>query len=224
MSILESLKKSFQDLSEINLIENFSTIFESPASILTLLGLLILIVVFIRLKKISFTPRLMAQIAIMLALSIVLDFLKIYRMPQGGSVTFGSMVPIILLSLWYGPEVGMLTGLLFGLVSLILGPYILHPVQVLFDYPLPFLLLGAAGFFRKNKYVAAVIAVVLRYICHVISGVVFFAEYAPEGQSPLAYSLIYNGSFIAVELIICIIILALLPVEQLGKNLSSSKA
>jgi thiamine transporter len=219
MSILESLKKSFAKLGEINLVENFKAILEKPSSILVLIALLVLLVVLLRLKKINFTPRIMAQISMMLALAIVLDFLKLYRLPQGGSVTFGSMVPILLISLWYGPEIGMLTGLLFGLVSLILGPYILHPVQVLFDYPLPYLALGAAGYFKKNKYIATIIAVLLRYACHVISGVAFFAEYAKEaGQTPLIYSLTYNGTFLGVELVICLIILALLPVNQLYKS------
>jgi thiamine transporter len=223
MSILESLKKSFDKLGEINLVENFKAILEKPSSILVLIALLVLLVVLLRLKKINFTPRTMAQISMMLALAIVLDLLKLYRLPQGGSVTFGSMVPILLISLWYGPEIGMLTGLLFGLVSLILGPYILHPVQVLFDYPLPYLALGAAGYFKKNKYVATILAVLLRYACHVISGVAFFAEYAKEaGQTPLIYSLTYNGTFLGVELVICLIILALLPVDQLYKSFSKA--
>jgi thiamine transporter len=218
----DALKGSFEKLTKLNFGENFKAIFESPSSILILVALLILVVAFLKFKKINFTTRLMAQVSLMLALAIVLDFFKIYKLPQGGSVTLGSMVPIILISLWYGPEIGMLTGLLFGLLSLILGPYILHPVQVLFDYPLPFLALGVAGYFRKNKYIATVIAVSLRYACHVISGVVFFADYAPEGQSPLAYSLSYNASFLSVELIICVIILALLPVDQLYKNFTKA--
>jgi thiamine transporter len=222
MSIIENLKKSFEKLTKINLLENFAEILKHPLTILTVVALLILAIVLIKSKKVNFTPKLMSQIALALALATVLDLFKIYRFPQGGSVTFGSMIPIILISLWYGPLIGCITGMLFGILSLILGPYIVQPIQVLFDYPLPFMLLGTAGFFRKNKYVASVIAVVLRFICHVISGVVFFANYAPEGQSPLVYSMGYNASYLSLELIICLVLLALLPVERLSKTIASA--
>lgn len=222
MSIIENLRKSFEKLLELNLSENLSEIFKHPVSILTVVGLLIVAFVFAKSRNVKFTPRLMTQIALTVALATVLDFFKIYRFPQGGSITFGSMIPILLISLWHGPLIGCLAGLLFGILSLILGPYIVQPVQVLFDYPLPFLLLGTAGFFKSNKYIAAIVAIALRFVCHVISGVVFFASYAPEGQSPLVYSMIYNGSFLSLELIICLVILAVLPVERLYKAVVSA--
>ena len=74
----------------------------------------------------------------------------IYHFPQGGGVTLGAMVPILLLSYIYGPLVGMLSGFLFGILSLFFNPYIMHPIQVLFDYPLPFAVLGLAGFFASK--------------------------------------------------------------------------
>jgi thiamine transporter len=219
MPILQNLKESFNKLLELNLLENFSEILKHPLSILTVIVLAIIMVVLVRAKKINFTTKLITRIAIALALAVVLDFFKIYRMPQGGSVTLGSMVPIILISLWYGAEVGMLTGMLYGIISLILGPFILHPLQVILDYPLAFLVLGTAGFFKNSKYMGTVLAVVLRFVCSVLSGVIFFAEYAPPGQSPLMYSVIYNGSYLGVELIICLVLIALLPVAQLKKHL-----
>jgi thiamine transporter len=222
MSIFENLGKSFEKLTEINLLENLSEILKHPLTILTIIALLILTVVLVKAKKVNFTPRLMTHVALAIALATVLDFFKIYRFPQYGSVTFGSMVPILLISFWYGPLVGCITGMLFGILSLILGPYIVQPIQVLFDYPLPFLLLGTAGFFKSNKYVGALVAIALRFVCHVISGVVFFASFAPEGQSPLVYSMLYNGSYLSVELVICIVLLALLPVERLYKSIVTS--
>lgn len=219
MPILQSLKESFDKLLELNLLGNFSEIIKHPLSILTVLVLAIIMVVLVKAKKINFTAKLITRIAIALALAVVLDFFKIYRMPQGGSVTLGSMVPIILISLWYGPEIGMLTGMLYGIISLILGPWIVHPLQVILDYPMAFLVLGTAGFFKNNKYVGTSLAVVLRLVCSVLSGVIFFGEYAAPGQSPLMYSIIYNGSYLGVELIICLALMALLPVAQLKKRL-----
>ena len=87
-----------------------------------------------------------------MALATILDMFKLTKLPNGGSVTLGAMVPIILMALLYGPEVGFLTGFLYGLIKLILGPYILHPLQVLFDYPLPFMALGLAGYFKTTKF------------------------------------------------------------------------
>jgi thiamine transporter len=220
-NVSKSLSKSYGKLAKLNLSENLSEILKHPVAILAMLGLLVLLVVLIRSKKIRFTPRVMTQIALVLALSAVLDFFKIYRMPQGGSITFGSMIPLLLISFWYGPQLGLLTGLLFGVLSLILGPYVVHPVQLLFDYPLAYMALGVAGYLSFNKYAATVTAVFLRFICHVISGVAFFASFAPEGQTPLMYSITYNGSFLAIELIICVIIIALLPIDRLRKAVSN---
>lgn len=215
--VLKSLQKSYSKLWEINFSENIGEILKSPLTILTLVGIIILFIFLLRTKRIKLTPKLMTQIAIMVAITVVLDFFKIYRMPQGGSITFGSMVPIILMSLWFGPEVGMLTGLLFGAASLLIGPFIVHPIQVLFDYFLAYLLLGTAGYLKNTKYVATIIAVTLRLACHIISGIVFFAEYAPEGQSVFMYSLVYNGSYLLPDLVICIIILKALPLDRLYK-------
>lgn len=221
--ITDNLKDSWEGLKEINILENLKEIFSDPLGILTVVALFIIIFVLIRAKKIKFTPKLLAQISIMLALTIILDTFKIYRLPQGGSVTLGSMLPILLLSLWYGPEVGMLTGFLFGVISLILGPYVVHPLQLLLDYPLPYLVLGTAGFFRKKKYLGVTLGISLRFMCHIVSGVVFFAEYAAESgySSSLLYSIVYNGSFLSIDSAICILLLALIPFEKLAKVANS---
>jgi thiamine transporter len=129
------------------------------------------------------------------------------------------MVPILLIGLFYGSEIGLLTGLLFGLLDFILGPYILHPVQVLFDYPLAFTALGIAGFFKdKSKFqmlLGVVLAMSTRFLFHFISGMVFYGSYAEPGQTAVAYSFLYNLSYLGPEAVLCIIILAVLPIKQL---------
>ena len=162
------------------------------------------------------------QIGVMLALATVLKMCRIYHFPQGGSVTIGSMVPILLMAIFYGPEIGFLTGGLYGIITLIMDPYILHPTQVLFDYPLPFLILGIAGYFKNNKLLGCGIAIFMKYICHVISGVVFFASYAPEGTSPLIYSFTVNASVVGPDGIICLLIIGLLPIERLYSLINSN--
>ena len=80
---------------------------------------------------------------------------------------------------------------------------------------------GIAGFF-KNKYLGATLGMFLRFVCHFISGVVFFGSYAPAGMSPIIYSLAVNGSAVGGELLICLVLLAFLPIELLVKTLKSN--
>ncbi|NOW86594.1 thiamine transporter [Clostridium beijerinckii] len=207
---IEQFSKLFQNFSQ-----NIQDILASPMSIITLLGCILLLIALAKAKKIKFTPELIARIGIALALATILKMLRLYHFPQGGSITLGSMIPILLIAFIYGPEVGCLTGFLYGVITLILDPYILHPVQVLFDYPLPFTALGIAGFFKQRRLVGVSIAILVRFLCHLISGIVFFGSFAPEGMSPVVYSLLVNGPMIGIEGIICLVILAVLPIERI---------
>lgn len=205
-------------MEDFSLTKSIMEVLKHPLSIAALIGLVALIVVLIRIRKIKFDTRLIAQIGIALTLATVLKIFRIYHLPQGGSITLGSMVPILLLAFFYGPEVGYLTGFLYGIITLILDPFILHPVQVLFDYPLPFIALGVAGYFKDKKILGTVAAIFMRFLCHFISGVAFFGSYAPKGMSPVVYSLTLNGVFLAIEGAICVVIIAMLPMDRL-KNM-----
>lgn len=174
---------------------------------------------------------------ICIALAYVLSLIKAYQMPQGGSVTPASMLPIILFALCFGFKKGIVVAFLFSLLQLING-YFFMPVQVLMDYILAYSCLGLAGFFSpanrmKEKSVGllnrmaqvsflrmcmgTVVAISGRLLFSVLSGVIFFAEYAPEGQNPWVYSLIYNGSYLLPELVITVVLLTLI-VGILGMN------
>lgn len=202
--------------------ENFKTLFNSPLTLITLIGCAILLIAFIKFKSLKFDSKLVARIGLAIALAFILDMLKVYTLPNGGgSISLGSMIPILLISFIYGPSIGLFTGFLFGVLKLIIDPYILNPIQVLFDYPLPFMAVGVAGFF-KNKYLGATLGMLLRFACHFISGVIFFGSYAPAGMSPIIYSLAVNGFAVGGELLICLALLAFLPIEQLIKTLKSN--
>jgi thiamine transporter len=90
------------------------------------------------------------------------------------------------------------------------GGYWFTIIQVLLDYPVAFACLGIAGFFRKQPLIGVTLSIISRLIVHVISGVVFFSEFAPPGQSPIFYSIIYNSSYMLPELIISGILVYLL--------------
>ena len=214
MSIFNDWVEQFSELFQ-KFPQNIQDIISSPMSIITLIGCILLLIVLVKAKKIKFTPQLIARIGIALALATILKMLRLYHFPQGGSITLGSMIPILLIAFMYGPQVGCLTGFLYGVITFILDPYILHPVQVLFDYPLPFMALGLAGFFKDRNWLGTSVAIFVRFICHFISGVAFFGSFAPEGMSPLIYSLLVNGPMIGIEGIICLVILTVLPVERI---------
>ena len=197
------------------LTQNFQTLIESPSSAFALLGVLLLIFFCMYARRIKFSTRMLVYISLMIAVTILLKEIRLYHFPQGGSVTLGSAIPLMLLTYRYGAPVGMFAGFIFGLIEILIDPFILHPIQVLFDYPLPCMAAGLAALFPKN-FIASTISVFAgKFACHFISGVVFFGSYAPEGTSPIIYSLTVNASMIIPEMIICLILLKILPVKRL---------
>ena len=186
-----------------------------PTSLFTLLGVLLLILLFLYARRIKFTTSMLVYIALMLALTILLHQLRLYHMPQGGSITCGAMIPLLLISYRYGSGVGCLTGFLYGMFNLIQDPFIVHPLQVLFDYPLPYMVLGIAAAIPRHMYLGTAAAFLARFLCHFISGAVFFGSYAPAGTSPYLYSLTFNATYLLPEFIICFVLLKVLPVHRL---------
>jgi thiamine transporter len=158
----------------------------------------------------SFSTRILAEIVIFVALATALSYIVVYTLPEGGSITAGSMVPILWLSLRRGPKIGLFTGAVYGMVQLAVMPFIYYPAQVLLDYPLAFGCLGLAGFFQKRPLIGVGVAITGRFVMHFISGVIFFAAFAPPGLSPVAYSAIYNASYLIPEMGISLFIVYLL--------------
>ena len=158
----------------------------------------------------NFDTRVLAEIAIAIALATVLSYIKIFSMPYGGSVTLGSMVPILLISFRRDVKVGVTTGVIYGLVQMFLDGWFYSPVGMLLDYPLAFGVLGLAGLFKKQPIIGVVLGMAGRFVCHFISGVVFFGMYAPEGMSPVIYSTAYNGGYMLPEIVISAILIYLL--------------
>ena len=170
-------------------------------------------------KKLSggLTVKQLIFCAMSLALGTVLSNIKLFEFPFGGSITLLSMLVICLPGYWFGLGAGLLTGTAYGILQLLIDPYVLYPMQLLIDYPLAFGALGLSGLFSNSKFgliKGYLVGVAGRYVFAVISGYVFFAEYAWEGWSPLPYSLVYNGIYLAAEAAITVIILAIPPVQK----------
>lgn len=152
--------------------------------------------------------RIIVEIALAIALAAVLNTLKIWRMPNAGTVSF-VMLPLIVLALRRGLLVGVVAGALYGFADFFIDPFPpVHWLQPLLDYPIAYAMVGLsalaavmwrrayrqgrAGMASLATVLACVIASALRYAVHVLSGVIYFAEFAPPGQPVLVYSSIYN--------------------------------
>lgn len=208
------------------ILENIQGIMSSWTSIATLVGILILYCVFIKVKKINFSSRLISHIALAVAMSVILSFIKLFQLPFGGSANLAAMLPIILISLIYGPIIGIFTGFVYSVLNFVIGPaYILHPIQVLFDYTLPFMAIGLSGFFKKNKFLAIGAGFLVMFIFNYIAGVIFWGSYAADyNMTPLIYSLVYNGSYNLLNCAICMGICSVIDVNRLTKHLVPPRA
>lgn len=163
---------------------------------------------------------------ICISISFVLSYIRILHLPQGGSITLASMFPLVLYSLVFGPVAGMIAGAAYGILQLIQDMWVVNIIQLLLDYPLAFGCIGLAGLAPKgikNLYfrtsLAIIIAFVGRGFMHVVSGAIFFGEYAPEGISPLVYSLGYNGTVVLGELVITLILALILVNTPIYSNI-----
>ncbi len=157
----------------------------------------------------------MLEVSLMVGAASLLSFLKLFKMPYGGSVTL-EMLPILVLAFRRGGKIGMLGGAIHGLIKLLFGRSFVHPLQILLDYPVPYAVVGLAGFgvLRQMRASGTVVAVAARYAVHVLAGVVFWGHYAPEGTPALLYSLIYNANYLVVEAIIMVLLINLLAQRE----------
>lgn len=175
----------------------------------------------ISLKKNPLSTKKLVAIGMYAAIGFLLYLIHFISYPQGGGITLFSMLPIMLLSIFYGPTTGVTGGLVFGLLKILNGAFIVHPVQFLLDYILANMALGLAGVFGTNTRlktnIGAFIAVALSVFVSILSGVVFFGQYAPSGMNIWIYSCIYNISSAGVEGILSIIFMNFLPLIKLKK-------
>ena len=177
-----------------------------------------------------------AEMAIAVALAAALGLVKLFVMPQGGSVSL-EMLPILFVAVRRGLVPAITVGVVYGFVQLLLpGAFLVQPVQVMLDYPLAFGALGLAALvpvpvspvrlnwreirpaparvvpFLALLSGAVVLGVSARFVCHFLSGIIFFGSYAPAGQAVWIYSLTYNLLYLAPEAVLTAVLLALLVV------------
>ena len=157
------------------------------------------------------------------ALSFALSYIKLFSLPQGGSVTLASMLPLIIYAYCFGARKGIFAGVIYGILQILQSPQIYQPMQVLLDYPIAFGAIGLAGIVKNIKWLktplvkfifGASVGLFGRYIAHFLSGYYVFSSWAMEGYTALTWSLVYN----------CFVLVDLAIVLAVGSVLFSSKA
>lgn len=159
----------------------------------------------------------LAECSVMLALSVVLSFVEIWKMPMGGGITLLSMLPVCLIAVKYGIGGALPTAFLYSVIQFAIGfasgnvfvyctTAVTWIVCMLFDYIVPFTVLGFSGIFKKKFGNIGIIAgialmIAIRFVCHYITGVYIWGQWA-EGMSPYLYSLIYNIQYMLPECIL----------------------
>lgn len=153
-------------------------------------------------KSADYNAKALTYGAVCISLSFALSYVKFFSLPQGGSVTFASLLPLALYSCMFGTRRGVVAGVVYGLLQFIQSPQFYEPMQALLDYPIAFAAIGLAGIARNFKFlkgnifaefaVGTTIAVLLRYAAHVISGYFVFGSWAMEGYTALSWAFVYN--------------------------------
>ncbi|MEG1848895.1 MAG: energy-coupled thiamine transporter ThiT [Lachnospiraceae bacterium] len=165
----------------------------------------------IRTKRLVFS-------AMAIALATVTSMLKLFHLPMGGSVTLFSMLFICLIGYWYGLKSGLMAAIAYGLLQLIIDPYIISIPQLFTDYIFAFGALGLSGLFSNSKHgliKGYIVGILGRYVFSFLSGMIFFGAYAADfNMAAPVYSLIYNGAYIGSEAILTLLLIALPPVAK----------
>lgn len=176
---------------------------------ITIITLIVLAAVMIMMSvtRKVWTAKSLAYAAMCVALSFVLSYIKLFEMPQGGSVTLCSMLPIMLFAAAYGVGPGLLVGAVYGLLQYLQGGWFVHPIQFLLDYPLAFSLIGLAGLYRVmpaawskwSLYAAMIIGAIGRAFSATLAGILYW------DTAPWA-SLVYNGTYLIPDTFFCILL------------------
>lgn len=179
-------------------------------------------------EKKGIAAKQLAYCAMAVALAYVTSFIKVFKLPYGGSVTLLSMLFIVLVAHWYGVKTGVLVGFAYGILQFLQEPYFLTLFQVCCDYVLAFAALGLAGLFRKGKnslLIGYILAVLARGVFHTLGGYLYWMDYMPENfpQSlRTLYPIIYNYSYLLAEGIVTVIVIKIPAVasalERIGKS------
>ena len=186
----------------------------------------------------------LVECAILLAIGTVLSLFS-FQGPWalGGSITFCSMLPLVMIAQRHGVKWGVMSALVFSLIQMQLGlsnvqyaPDALTAIGIiLLDYVLAFTVIGFSGCFNKlikdrRWAIVAGIAVTFasRLLCHFLSGILIWEAMWPNELhwASAVWSIAYNGSFMLPEAIITAVVafLSFAPLKKywLGEDIQKA--
>lgn len=160
----------------------------------------------------------LAFCAAAMALAMITSCLKLFHLAYGGSITLFSMLFICLIGYWFGLKTGLMAACAYGILQLVVDPYIIGIAQMLTDYLFAFGALGLSGLFAGKKHgliKGYLLGVFGRFVFTFLSGMIFFGSYAAGyGLSAPVYSFLYNGSYIGTEALLTVIVLSIPAVQK----------
>ncbi len=171
-------------------------------------------------KKRFLNTKQLVCCALCIALAFVTSYIKLFPMPYGGSVTLFSMLFICYIGYCFGLRAGIACAFAYSIMQFLQEPYILSPFQVCCDYFFAFTCLGLSGLFQKCKnglLVGYIVGALGRGIFHIIGGYIYWMDYMPDNfpkAISVLYPIVYNMSYIGVEMVLTIIILLLPAVKK----------
>lgn len=198
---------------------DYEQFFSSIPGQLLCVGIIILFfaAIFFMTRKEKLSAKAITMSAILIALAFVSNnFLPRWRLPNGGSVTLFSMLFLYLIGYTMGLKVGIIGGMAYGVLDLLFSASAYYPLQILLDFPFAFGALGLGALLRDKKFGLQggyILGAFMRFVMSFLSGYFFFAEYTPEGYSPVMWAIVYNGTYILIEGIITLIVMSLKPVS-----------
>ena len=206
----------FGDALEKNWVtkEDVDSIALYVGSILSILCLLFIVFIVGKKEPLEFDAKSVTYAGICIAMSFALSYLRIMRLPQGGSITPASLLPLMLYAYLFGVKKGVFAGLAYGLLQALQDPTLLHPAQFLLDYPVAFSWIGLAGLFNAQEKLPHTLRFGLgalagglgRFAMHWLSGAFAFGTFAPEGTPALLYSFFYQAGYVLPDLAIAIVV------------------
>ena len=163
--------------------------------------------------------RMLCEGAVMVVLAQILAYIKLWEMPWGGSVCL-VMLPIFFFACRWGVGPGLMSGFVLGMLQFMFdGGFALGWQSLIGDYLVAFTALGVAGLFRgrpSSIFLGTVTGSLARFLVHYVVGATIWAEYMPEMffgmtmTTPWFYSLLYNGFYMSIDMVLCLLALALL--------------
>jgi len=143
----------------------------------------------------------------------VLYLIKLVPFPQGGGCSLLSILPIMMLAVLYGKQEALLSAIVVALLKVVIAPpYFV--MQLPLDYFGAMMAIAYTPMFGTNSKIkllaGATTAALASTFFSILSGTIFFGQYAPEGMNPWLYASVYNFLGYGVEAGLSIVVLLLI--------------